>query len=286
VWSLRDEAPRLVPTGYCYFGHPDITEHFFCVSDSNGNAAGNTLEEAVLQGLMELVERDSVAIWWYQRLRRPAVDLDAFGEPYFDAVREYYERLGRSLWVLDLTTDLGIPAFAGVSRRRDGPTEDIVLGFGAHVDPRIAAMRALTEVNQFLPAVTEIRDDGTTNYWIDDPDALAWWTASTVETDPYLLPDDTVGHIDPGMYRGLSTDDLASDVHNCVERIGAAGHDIVVLDQTRPDIELNVVKVMSPGLRHFWRRLGPGRLYDVPKLLGWSTVEADEDGLNPRSIFF
>jgi ribosomal protein S12 methylthiotransferase accessory factor len=66
AWSLRDHAPRLVPTAYCYFGHRDLVEHFFCASDSNGNAAGSTPEEAVLQGLLELVERDSVALWWYQ----------------------------------------------------------------------------------------------------------------------------------------------------------------------------------------------------------------------------
>jgi ribosomal protein S12 methylthiotransferase accessory factor len=44
----------------------------FCRADSNGNAAGNTLEEAtILQGFVELIERDSVALWWYNRLRRP-----------------------------------------------------------------------------------------------------------------------------------------------------------------------------------------------------------------------
>ncbi len=285
AWSLRDDAPRAVPTGYCYFGHPDIAEHFFCASDANGNAAGNCLEEAVLQGLLELVERDSVALWWYPRVRRPEVDLDALQEPYVDAVRDHYARLGRSIWMLDLTTDLGIPTFAGVSRRHSGPTEDILIGFGAHVDPRMAAMRALTELNQFLPAVCEVAPDGTTNYWMDDPDAIEWWTTATVENAPYVTPDPSTPAIDPQRYAGLSTDDLAGDVRNCVERIGAAGHDVIVVDQTRPDIELSVVKVMAPGLRHFWRRLGPGRLYDVPTRMGWADTVA-EDGLNPTSIFF
>ena len=285
AWSLRDEAARAVPTGYCYFGHPDIAEHFFCASDANGNAAGNCLEEAVLQGLLELVERDSVALWWYPRARRPAVDLDALGEPYVDAVREHYARLGRSIWMLDLTTDLGIPTFAGVSQRHSGPTDDILIGFGAHVDPRMAAMRALTELNQFLPAVCEVAADGTTNYWMDDPDAIEWWTTATLENAPYVTPDPAIPLVDPRRYSGMATDDLATDVRNCVQRIGAAGHDVVVVDQTRPDIELSVVKVIAPGLRHFWRRLGPGRLYDTPVRLGW--VDAvTEDELNPTSIFF
>ena len=59
-----------------------------------------------------------------------------------------------------------------------------------------------------------------------------------------------------------------------------------MLDQTRPDIELNVVKVIVPGMRHFWRRLGAGRLYDVPVRLGWLDRPLREDELNPRSVFF
>jgi oxazoline/thiazoline synthase len=59
-----------------------------------------------------------------------------------------------------------------------------------------------------------------------------------------------------------------------------------VLDQTRPDIGLSVVTVIVPGMRHFWRRLAPGRLYDVPVVLGWLPVPLSETQLNPLSIFF
>lgn len=61
---------------------------------------------------------------------------------------------------------------------------------------------------------------------------------------------------------------------------------MIVLDQTRPDLELNVARVLVPGMRHFWRRLGPGRLYDVPVALGWRTEPALEEELNPTSVFF
>ncbi len=168
VWSLGDDRELLAPAGYCWYGHPDIGAHFYCASDANGCAAGNTVEEAILQGLMELVERDSVAAWWYNRVPRPSLDLDAFDEPYIDLVREHYARVGRNLWVLDITTDLGIPAFVGCSQRLEGPTEDLLIGFGAHVDARMALMRALTEVNQFLPAVAQRKPDGSTHYWMDD----------------------------------------------------------------------------------------------------------------------
>jgi bacteriocin biosynthesis cyclodehydratase domain-containing protein len=285
AWSLTHERAREVASAYCYFGHPDITDFFFCTADANGNAAGNTLEEAILQGLLELIERDSVGLWWYNRARRPAFDLDSIGEPYVDVLREHYDKLGRDLWVLDITSDNGIPSFVGVSARRSGPTQDIVIGFGAHVDPRMGALRALTEVNQFLPAVTDIRPDGTTNYWIEDVDAVQWWTTRTLESDPYVLPSDAP-MTSASSFALLATDDISEDVRRCVARLAEHGHEVLVLDQTRPDIDLAVCKVMAPGLRHFWRRLGPGRLYDIPPQLGWIPKQLTEDELNPLSIFF
>ena len=44
---------------------------------------------------------------------------------------------------------------------------------------------------------------------------------------------------------------------------------MLVLNQTRPEIDLAVVKVVVPGLRRCWNRFAPGRLYDVPVQLGW-----------------
>jgi ribosomal protein S12 methylthiotransferase accessory factor len=286
AWSLTHERERLVPTAYAYFGHPDVASDFYCASDANGNAAGNTLEEAILQGLLELVERDSVALWWYNRVRRPAFDLDSLDEPYVELMREYYASLGREFWVLDVTSDLGIPAFAAVSRRVDRAVEDVILGFGAHVDPRMGVLRALTEINQFLPAVTDTRPDGSTNYWLDDADAVAWWTASTLESEPYVAADPALGVTRAADFEPLASDDLAEDVRRCVGRLAAHGIETIVLDQTRPEIELAVCKVMAPGLRHFWRRLGPGRLYEVPPRLGWLDEPRAEDDLNPIGIFF
>ena len=61
--------------------------------------------------------------------------------------------------------------------------------------------------------------------------------------------------------------------------------EMLVLDQTRQDIGLNVVKVIVPGLRHFWQRLGPGRLYDVPVQMGWLDKPLTEEELNPIPLW-
>jgi ribosomal protein S12 methylthiotransferase accessory factor len=61
--------------------------------------------------------------------------------------------------------------------------------------------------------------------------------------------------------------------------------EMLVLDQSRPDIGLKVVKVIVPGLRHFWRRLGSGRLYEVPVQLGWLDTSLREEQLNPYPMW-
>ena len=109
---------------------------------------------------------------------------------------------------------------------------------------------------------------------------------ATISSESYVLPDPTAAKTRAEHYSGLVSDDIAADVRACVEKIALAGHEVLVLNQTRPDLELSVVKVMSPGLRHFWRRLGKGRLYSAPVSMKRRTSQLSEDELNPRSIFF
>jgi ribosomal protein S12 methylthiotransferase accessory factor len=283
-WSLTTERVRLLPAAYAWFGHPDLRRDPFCFPDANGNAAGNTVAEAVLHGFLELVERDGVALWWYNRVQRPAVDLD--DDPYANRLREFYAGQGRELWVLDLTADLAIPTFAAVSRRVDHPVEDVLLGFGAHLDARLALSRALTELNQFLPAVSGRGADGAADYHEDDPATLTWWRDIRVADQPWLLPDPAAKPSRLDSFPHRPGRDLADSVRTCVESARAAGLEVIVFDQSRPDIELAVVKVVVPGLRHFWRRLGPGRLYDVPVALGWLDTATAEADCNPLSVFF
>ena len=285
AWSLTDQSRRYVPASYAYYGHRD-SGHDFCRSDSNGCAAGNTIEEAIVHGFLELVERDSVAIWWYNRLARPEVDVESFELPYWRKMKSYYAtELGRDLHVLDITADLGVPVFAVVSRRLDRNVEDILLGFGSHLDPRTALMRALGEANQYLPALRHEAEDGSTVYQFNPGEMIDWWKTATYSNQPYLLPNANCPRKTLSDFRSLNTDDVLSDVLNCIEITKSRGLQLIVLDQSRPDVGLPVVRVMIPGLRHFWRRLGPGRLYDVPVELGWLEEHPSEGQMNPISCF-
>ncbi|SDZ01504.1 ribosomal protein S12 methylthiotransferase accessory factor [Amycolatopsis xylanica] len=276
AWSLTGGETRYLPSVYCWYGHPDSATGI-SAADSNGCAAGNVLEEAILQGFCELAERDSVALWWYHSASRPGVDLRSFDDPWIELLfRDFRDRLGRELWALDLTADLGIPAFAAVSRRTDGP-ERVLLGFGAHLDPRVALTRALTEVSQFLPMAERIARGGGS----EDEETARWLNTVEVADQPWLLPDPDRPFVTAESRSSLASGDLADDVRLCVRRAADAGLEVLVLDQSRPEIDLKVAKVVAPGLRHFWRRLGPGRLWDVP-----AAPVPDESQCNPLSVFF
>ncbi|HBB34661.1 MAG TPA: adenylate cyclase [Cyanobacteria bacterium UBA8803] len=285
VWSLTHEQFKYLPTAYCYYGYPR-PEKPDCWADSNGCAAGNTLEEAILQGFLELVERDCVALWWYNRLQKPAVDLDSFEDPYFPALKEYYRSLNRELWVLDLTSDLNIPCFAAITRRSNCDIEDITFGFGAHFDPQIAVSRALTEVNQILPNVLAAKADGSTNYPLSSaPLAIKWWKTATLANQPYLASDRTIAAKVRADYTKTGSEDLLEDIMLCKEIAAKNGMEMLVTDLTRPDIGLRVVKVIVPGMRHWWKRLGWGRLYEVPVKMGWLKEPLAENQLNPFPLW-
>jgi ribosomal protein S12 methylthiotransferase accessory factor len=284
VWSLTRKDVRYLPTAFCYYDYPEPHERIYCIACSNGNAAGNTLAEAVLQGFLELVERDCVALWWYNRVRLPGVDLGSFAEPYLDRVQAFLNQHGREFWAIDLTADLGIPVFASICRRTNGPPEQIVLGFGAHLDPRVALLRAVTEMNQMLSSPFAEPEGNERADRTVDPDTAHWLATATTANQPYLLAAEAAPRT-AAAYRRAWADDVREDVRTCQALVEQAGMEMLVLDQTRPEIGLPVAKVIVPGMRHFWARLGPGRLYDVPVRLGWLQRPHAEEELNPVAMF-
>jgi ribosomal protein S12 methylthiotransferase accessory factor len=267
VWSLTHDRVRYVPTAYCYYGYRAAPDEQCCRADSNGCAAGSGLEEAILQGFLELVERDAVAIWWYNGIKRPALDLRTFSRPFFRTMIAEYARGGRSLTVFDLTTDLGIPVFAAASEAENSGATELLLGFGAHLDAETAVARAITELNQWRCG-TALGVAGTS--FSQSGRGLGAFLRRGRSVRPRRLED----------FACADHADLRDAVLDCVERARHCGLEVLVLDQTREDVGLSVVRVIVPGLRHFWPRFGPGRLYDVPVALGWRRTPKTERQLN------
>ena len=259
IWSLTNQNTRYVPTAYCFYGYQQSPENKFCRADSNGNAAGNTIEEAILNGFMEVVERDSIALWWYNRLKRPEVNLDSFALPYIKALRKYYQTLNRTFWVLDITSDFKIPAFAAIS---SDTKNEIIMGFGANFNPAYALIHALTEMNQFLPP---------RNF------ENVQWKSRNLD---FLKPDPALRAKSLKDFQNLEN----ANVETCVKLAKDRGMETFVLNQTRSDVGLAVVKVIVPGMRQFWPRFGKGRLYDIPVQMGWLKKSLNENQLNPDRL--
>lgn len=286
VWSLTENRRRLLPTAMLYFhgARPGYSPQLF--ADSNGNAAGSCPEDAIVQGFLELVERDAVALWWYNRTVHQSIDLDDFADPWVDRMREAYRGVGRELWALDLTSDLQIPVVVALSARREaasprparpGPVR-VACGFGAHFDPRIALRRAVAEMGQLFGAVLGSEPDTGA-----DPGLRAWWAALESRPAPHLLP----GPADPrtaASYGYAPRPDFSQDIAEIVRLLGGRGLDLLVLDQTRPDVGTPVVKVLVPGLRPLRPRFAPGRLFDVPVALGRLAAPTPYRSLNPVQL--
>ncbi|NHV26910.1 TOMM precursor leader peptide-binding protein [Burkholderia sp. D-99] len=269
AWSLVTGRRHLVPLSYCYAETPDSAQaHAACVHNPNGCAAGSSVDEAILQGMLELIERDAVAIWWYNRIARPGIDLASFDDPYFDALVHEYTTLGWRLWALDITTDLGVPTVAALAENpQDGRFS---IGFGSHPFGRIAVQRALTEVNQLLDVAAQ---------------APHPWDRDKLSATVFLYPANGVRCTTRSTWQPIDTASLPAALAHCVGRIAAAGIDVLVVDKTRPDIGLSVVQVIAPGLCHFWPRFGARRLYSVPVELGWCAQPCGEPELNPALLF-
>jgi ribosomal protein S12 methylthiotransferase accessory factor len=267
--SLADGRAYLVPAGCTYLWYPFTGEPHYAMPDSNGCASGKDLEEAALHGLLELIERDSVAIWWYNRLHRPGVDLESFGHPVLTGARGAFAALGRDLYLLDLTSDLGIPVYAALAPKRD--RSEPFFGCAAHVSPAIAASKAIAELAQIWFWHTHGEPDEEIEKWIG---------SATLSSQCYLQQDGEIC-VPPDEHFASAADAL----RHCVNRVMGAGIEPLAVDLTRSDIGVPAVRVIAPGLRHFRSRFGPGRLFEVPAKMGWLPKARAEEELNPVPCF-
>ncbi len=265
-WSMTRRSRCYIPFSYCYANTPHDREAPVRYN-SNGCSAGNTLEEAILQGFCELVERDAIAIWWYNRTARPSVRLDELNE---NNIRRIQRTLGESweYWVLDATHDFKIPVMAAAARHKKRGA--FRLGFGCHPEAHVACNRALTELCQLIAA--ENKKSKTFDF-------------NDIRPEAFLFPDDSMEKRSLSRVPGAALDDIADEIRWCMERADRLGLEVLVNNTTRPDVPVYTVKVIIPGLCHIWPQFGNKRLYEAPVAMGWREKELTENELNPMALF-
>jgi ribosomal protein S12 methylthiotransferase accessory factor len=278
IEPLTPGSVRYVPAGYCYLGYRAP----WCNADTNGGAAGSTRDEALLHAFLELVERDAAALWWYNRARRPAIPLEAFGSPRLLDLAQTLERSGRSLHLLDITTDLAIPAYAAVTTREDGRMR--MIGTAAGLDPEIAGWRAALSAAKNLVILQNISKPRSRWRSLAETGLVRWHTGPATKEHAYLDPIRAQSK-PPSSLRSLSTGDAAKDLALCVRLAKRCGVEVYCLDMTRLETRFPVARAIAPGLRPWRARFAAGRLYEVPVSLGWVRKPVAEAGLNPVPIY-
>lgn len=210
---------------------------------SIGCAAGRTPEAATLHALLELVERDAAALWRRggQRPRPLALEDPAVAEAAAVVGTLRRGRATRRAWLLDITTDLGIPVVAALSTRaaRDG----LCCGVAARPGLAAAARAALLEMAQMELALEVVAakraERGEAGLNAVDRRHLARAEGRRAEACPLLHPGRA-----PRAGGDLPGEALAA----ILDRLSAHGLAPLVLDLTRPAFGVPVVRVLCPGL--------------------------------------
>ncbi|MGE0147332.1 MAG: YcaO-like family protein [Parvibaculaceae bacterium] len=271
VQSMLTGNERLVPAAACFLGYPRALEDGFPVPDSSGLAFGARRADAIERAFLELVERDAVSIWWYCRLRRPAVEPEPGIAALWKAFADWMRNCGRTFWILDLTHDLGIPVAAAVSCNNEG--SDLAFGFAAGRTPAAAARSAMGELVQFEATKRLSRQSKPSS----PPGLLAWCASARVDENPFLTPSRDAR-------RAPVSTSAQSAVHPELSKTD--GHDVLVAELPHEPENGHVVRVFVPGLRCIWPRFAPGRLYDVPVRLAWRERRLSQSELNPIPILY
>ncbi len=294
VWgySLTEHRPLLVPLQLVYYGRQIESESKFVFENSNGCAAGTSIEEAVLFALMELIERDAFLINWYARLSPPQIDLKTLQNSEAQFLVERLWRQNLDVFLLDTRLDLPVPTITAVAMRRDGGLGAFALASGCSFDPHQAMSSALAEVasrqvgfqgrtESSKARLHSLLRDFSGVLTMEDHAAL-YGLPDAVNHAKFLVNNDVRKSVDEAFSNWAAlvskTSDLVDDLEHCIRLLASAGmSQVIVVDQTTPEQRragLHTARVLVPGATPMdfgygaSRVAGLKRLYSVPVRLG------------------
>ncbi|NLX18410.1 MAG: tetratricopeptide repeat protein [Desulfobulbus sp.] len=239
VWSLRltDNTPMLLPFSW-----------FYAINEFNGSSAGNTNEEAIVQGISEVVERHVCALIARNRLVTPAIDPGSVTDPVARGLLAKFQQNGIEVFLNDFSLNTGIPTVGALAYDPDTfpHLSEIVFTAGTAPDAHKAMIRALTEVAQLagdfnsgsnyeasgLPKPSEL---GDVSHVIETPDTVSM-----------------------GVMADLEHEDILEEIKNCVNALSDIDLEVFVVDVTHPQLQIPAVYTVVPGA-HFRERAKEGR---------------------------
>ena len=242
-WDILRGERVWVPACAVFYPYIPDTDLQLFKYHTNGLASGNNMEEAVLHATFELVERDAWSIAEYRNLPVPDVIADPDSLPG-KLIAKFAEH-GVEVHLKDLTCDTGIPTIGAAAD--DVATKDpemLTIGVGTHLDPEIAAVRAITEVAQ---SRATHRDGKKINAQLQR--ATVQMGYERVKELNRLWFGEGRGSVNLSDIPDGSTDDVLDDIEVVLGRLVEAGFDrVVAVDLTRPELDVPVVRMVIPGM--------------------------------------
>ncbi|QQE77540.1 TOMM precursor leader peptide-binding protein [Alicyclobacillus sp. SO9] len=302
VWgySMTQEKPLLVPKLLAYYSlgyNPG-----FVYETSNGCAIGGSLVEAVFHGILEVVERDAFLMTWYARLPLPPIDIESVEDVELDLMLKRLRAVvGYDVYFFNATMENGIPSVFAVAKNRRGRGLNLMCAAGSHPDALKAVKGAVHEIAGMLlrfddklehhkGAYLEMLSDSSLVREMDEHSML-YGLPEAEERLSFLLNSaarkQTFAEAFPV---NRVHEDLAEDLGDLLNGFRELNLDVVVVNQTSPEIEqndLHCVKVLIPGMlpmtfgNHLVRLEGLQRVFSVPVKLGYRNRPLTKADLNP-----
>ncbi len=222
---------------------------FFAVNEFNGSSAGNCAEEALCQGICEVVERHVSAVISRDNPDIPGIRTDTATDAMVVDMLNKYRQNGIRLYASDFTLNMGIPSVGVLAYDPSTFPEksEIVWTAGTATSPEKSFSRALSEVAQLagdfntatryaasgLPKIKHIENAGRLLY----PEKMVSLS---------LLPN-------------ISHPNMKIEVENCIQALAAHGMEVLSINITHPRLDIPAFYTMIPGAR-FRQRAASGSI--------------------------
>ena len=258
-WSIAkdiiSDEEFYIPTNAIYhpYLHDNQVQSLF-KSNTNGLASGNVLEEAILHGMLEVIERDAWSIFELTHKNYAQIDLDSIESETVNDILEKFESEGIKIKLMDFTADVKIPTIAASAD--DTVTKDaglLTLGMGTHLDPEVAILRALTEVTQ--SRATQINGAREDTVRADFAREAGYERMKRINKFYFRDEEEKIKLTD---IENKSTSSITKDIEIVKNELMDNDIDkILYVDLTRPELDVSVVRVIIPEMELF--ALDPSR---------------------------
>ena len=226
------------------YNHDSDVESLF-KSNTNGLASGNVLEEAILHGIFEVIERDAWSIFEMTHKNYSQINIDSIESELIKEIIDKFESQGIKIKLMDFTADINIPTIAASAD--DTVTRDaglLTLGIGTHLDPEVAILRALTEVAQ--SRATQINGAREDTVRADFAREAGYERMKRINKYYFRQEEEQINLSD---IENKSTTSIDEDIDIVKEELIANDiKHVLYTDLTRPEVDVSVVRVIIPEM--------------------------------------